>query len=795
MPSFTSPKLILLLAGFLLFCSSIKAQSNPGKIVFADQFGRLLLINADGTGQTVLTQGGSVIDNNPVFSPDGSKIAFDRKSGFKTEIYIINVDGTNPVAVTSGEVQPESLNLDPSWSPDGTRLVFATNRSGSRTLEIWTVKTDGSGLVRLSSNVQLSTDGFGPIFSQDGNPAWSPDGTQIVYASTRDGLTDTELYVVNSDGSSSNPTRLTDNTVDDRIPTWSPDSQKIAFHRNGSSSSGINIINRDGTNSVNITNEGFDPAWSPDGSRFACLGFDPTFKLAIFIMNVDGTNRVKITNNAFDARSPAWAPISTAPVPTFSISGQIKDGNGGPISGASLNLFGTFNRTTQSDATGAYSFAGLATGNYRIDISKAGFGFTPPSITFNNLSSNQTANFTAFVAFSISGNLTGVGDDLLVTLTGTENRSVFTRFGQYSFDLLPAGGNYTVSINTPIFNITPGSVTFNNLSANQIANFAGVRATYTISGTITRLGSPKPGITVQLQDTTGNTPPTTTTDGNGQYSFTGVPAGRQYFVRPVGANYIFQPQTRDFNPLDGNKTADFVANSVNHLLFSRATFTVVEGTPNVQVTVLRGGNATGVGPITVQYETSDVTATTPVDYAGLTGTLNFPDGSFAQTITIPIFDDQLREGAEQFSITLRNPTGEVDLGTPSTATVTIADNDVRLITEVDSDRAIAVNTTSLVAEPFSLTTQFNFSNDKRTRISLFVENLQFNQGFPPIIVEAMDSQLNTVQLPLEAIASFSAFPFTQLIVRLPENLSPGVVFVAVRVNGQLSNSARISIQP
>jgi len=143
-----------------------------------------------------------------------------------------------------------------------------------------------------------------------------------------------------------------------------------------------------------------------------------------------------------------------------------------------------------------------------------------------------------------------------------------------------------------------------------------VRAAYTISGTITRLGQPKPGIEVRLEDDSGSAPPKTITDGNRHYSFSGVLAGFDYRIRPVGANYVMQPQTQDFTRLDGNKTADFVALSVNTLLFSKTTFAIVEGTPHLIVTVVRGGNASGVGPITVQYTTTDGTATAGLDYSG-----------------------------------------------------------------------------------------------------------------------------------------------------------------------------------
>ena len=88
------------------------------------------------------------------------------------------------------------------------------------------------------------------------------------------------------------------------------------------------------------------------------------------------------------------------------------------------------------------------------------------------------------------------------------------------------------------------------------------------------------------------------------------------------------------------------------------------------VTVLRGGNATGVGPITVDYAVTDGTAKAGVDYTAVSGTLQFPEGAFSRTITIPIAENLILDGAKQFSVVLSNATGEVDLVPPSSAVVT-----------------------------------------------------------------------------------------------------------------------------
>ena len=104
-----SLRLILIHVAILLFCSATQAQNISGKIVYADDPGRIQVINADGTGQTKLTAGGSILDDNPVYSPDGSKIAFTRFSGSKIEVCVMNADGTNVVQVTSGELQRPSF--------------------------------------------------------------------------------------------------------------------------------------------------------------------------------------------------------------------------------------------------------------------------------------------------------------------------------------------------------------------------------------------------------------------------------------------------------------------------------------------------------------------------------------------------------------------------------------------------------------------------------------------------------------------------------------------------------------
>jgi Tol biopolymer transport system component len=795
----------ILLSVFLFaFCSTKQAQTNPGKIVFSDEFWRLIVINGDGTGQTLLTAGVNLKDSRPAYSPDGQKIAFDRNSSGTPNVFVMNSDGTNPVAVASAGHPNPSFSSDPTWSPDGTKLAFVSARNGGGRKEIYVINVDGTGLVQLTTNVQLTSDGQGAVYSQDIDPSWSPDGLSIAFASNRDGISNLELYVMNSDGS--NQRRLTNVTNDDRYPTWSPDSQLIAFYRNGGAGIGINIMDRDGSNVVNVTHDGSAPSWSPDGLKFAFSQNDPSigYKPAIFVINADGTGSTKITNNTFGCSTPAWAPTSSTPVPTSAISGHVLDAGSMPINGAMLTLSGTLGRTTESDATGAYAFSGLPVGNYSISISKAGLGFTPTTVSFNDLTTDQIADFVAFTAFSIRGQITGLGGNIIVVnLSGSQNRSVQTDpSGNYSFDLLPAGGSYTVSFNTQIWNISPNGATFNNLSSNQTANFNAVRFNYTISGKITRLGNPLPGINVALDNLSGFTPPTTTTDANGHYSFTNVVAGINYQIRPTAANYLFDPQTRDFNQLDSDKSADFIGLSTNHLLFDTRYVLAGQGNCLLVLTVFRGGNAQGVGPITVRYATSDGNATAGVDYVAVSGTLNFPEGTYSQTIEIPFIPSEIVDGPRIFSVTLSNPTGNVDLGDPRSVTVVLtapaSPSSIVLATQPNSNRAVALNSTNLLAEPFTLSTPMNFSSDTKTRVSFFVSGVQFKacQGTTTLFYDVTDSQQNHSFGMVEGIFKLPGNnPYLQLSVPLPQGLVSGDLTFSFTLGNLISNTARISVQP
>ena len=185
-------------------------------------------------------------------------------------------------------------DLSPAWSPDGSRIAFATSRDGN--FEIYVMNANGENPVRLTNHP-----------ASDRTPAWSPDGTRIAFASERDG--NLEIYVMNADGT--NPVRLTTHVESDADPAWSPDGSAIAFTSYRETNSGVWVMNPDGSNLRRITSGNFadsQPAWSPDSKRIAVSVRQNSFANAINLINVDGSGRVAVTSYLEEASNPAWSP-------------------------------------------------------------------------------------------------------------------------------------------------------------------------------------------------------------------------------------------------------------------------------------------------------------------------------------------------------------------------------------------------------------------------------------------------------------------------------------------------------
>jgi Tol biopolymer transport system component len=270
-------------------------------------------MNADGSGQTNLTND-PAIDSGPVWSPDGSRIAFtsgrDEPNpstclpSCNIEVYVMNADGSGQTNLTNDP----GIDSDPTWSPDGSRIAFTSDRDGDG--EIYVINADGSGQTNLTDSP-----------ADDSGPTWSPDGGKIAFDSDRDGNSD--VFVMNADG-----TDQTNLTNSDPIfglsagSAWSPDGTRIAFiNQVGASANGldISVMNADGSNLTSLTFTASpirhsSPTWSPDGSRIAFIEFVgeapgfPQVPSTIYVVNADGSDVTALTNNPDFDGQPVWSP-------------------------------------------------------------------------------------------------------------------------------------------------------------------------------------------------------------------------------------------------------------------------------------------------------------------------------------------------------------------------------------------------------------------------------------------------------------------------------------------------------
>lgn len=238
------------------------AHDETERILYSsNRAGTYDIYTASPDGDEMFQVTSSTLDDiDPDASPDGHRIAFARgltsiPQSEGGDIYVVDVDGTDERPLFT---DPTTKDFAPDWSPDGERILFSrqpvwVSGGGGAPLppsSLWVVNADGSGLIELTD---AGTTG-----------SWSPDGTRIVFSTWRSGSL--ELWTMHGDGS--NEQRLT--TRAGFSPTWSPDGRFIAFSIVTLPSTGeIHVLDLDTGDVWKVTDHPGKldrfPSWSPDG--------------------------------------------------------------------------------------------------------------------------------------------------------------------------------------------------------------------------------------------------------------------------------------------------------------------------------------------------------------------------------------------------------------------------------------------------------------------------------------------------------------------------------------------------
>lgn len=365
------------------------AASTTERIVFEsnrDSNYEIYVMNADGTGETRLTNN-SASDSDPTWSPDGTKIAFlsDRYRTLPgaTEIYIMNADGSGQTRLTTDETP----HLFLAWSPDGTRIAFTSSRAGNG--DIYVINVNDKSETRLTEHTAF-----------DREPTWSPDGTRIAFVSQRGFDGTSAIYVMNADGTAE--VRLTAPNYSDREPAWSPDGHYIAFTSTRGANDDIYLMNADGTGPVNLTHSSSDdkaPTWSPDSRRivFASALYGGGFygPEEIVVINTSDLVQTPLTENTAEDLNPDWSPSVTI---ASAISGRVTDNNSNPMFGVPITATGPTAKSTTTSSSGYYVLSDLTPGSYTITPFLNGHVFSPPIQQVTIPPDTTSVNFIAIPA-------------------------------------------------------------------------------------------------------------------------------------------------------------------------------------------------------------------------------------------------------------------------------------------------------------------------------------------------------------------------------------------------------------
>jgi len=219
-----------------------------------------------------------------------TRMAYVRESESGKQIVVADSDGFGPQALTGA-----SINLLPSWAPDGKTIAFTSFRDGAGA-HLYTVDVTSKQVRPLVTTGDFAT-----------GASYAPDGLRFLFSSSLEDNTD--VYLSQNDGSGRR--RLTDSRGIDISGAWSPDAKRIAFISDRAGTPQIYTMAADGSDVRRLTFQGNynqEPAWSPKGDLIAFSGRDEHRIFDLYTVNVESGKVTRLTQNQGTNEKPSWSP-------------------------------------------------------------------------------------------------------------------------------------------------------------------------------------------------------------------------------------------------------------------------------------------------------------------------------------------------------------------------------------------------------------------------------------------------------------------------------------------------------